>query len=236
MTNKTKVPATIKERVTLACKYIIMIGSSVRKIKAKLKMPKRDLDFLARSRTMYAAQIENRNGYFTPPFQYLEDWEKQIKAFDSALKKAKRVKGMAGEKNTKKNDLKDTHAALLDYVNYKVRKNPRLAAEIIAFAMMYIVKIGKKNKQDFTVESGDGINEAILRCIEYKINGKRTRASYEWEQSIDGGETWMPLPNTTKAKTVAKNLQKRVKYIFRKRITTTKHGTTGWVVSKVFYA
>ena len=87
MKNKTKVPVTITELTTFRGKYIFLFAASKGKVKAKLKMPRKDLDFLARSQSMYDAQIENGGGHFTPPFAYLVIWEKQIKAFRKVLKK-----------------------------------------------------------------------------------------------------------------------------------------------------
>ena len=53
------------------------------------------------------------------------------------------------------------------------------------------------------------------------------RASYEWEYSVDGGKTWIPVPPTLQAKTTVSGLQPGSTVQFRYR-AVTKAGAADW--------
>ena len=93
-----------------------------------------------------------------------------------------------------------------------------------------MVVIGDKsvNKPDFAVKQGTATGEIKLIALAAKFNGKRVKASYEWQYSVDGGVTWVSLDTTVVAKTIATGMRVDVKTLFRKRYTTSKGGTTAW--------
>ena len=98
---------------------------------------------------------------------------------------------------------------------------------------MVVIQRSARVVKDFAVKQMEATGSILLRSASAKIDGKYVNASYEWQYTTDDGVTWIALPTTiNKAKTIAKDMVVGVATIFRKRITTSKGGTSAWVVSK----
>ncbi|MEI6487558.1 MAG: hypothetical protein WCP52_01275 [Bacteroidota bacterium] len=213
---------------------LILFALSVITIKAKLGMPRRDADFLKQSEDMHLAQANNTLGFFSPAFARLVQWKTENEALHNAMTDVTNgVNGAEGIKKDAKKNLQKTLKLALAYVNGLALDNQAKAEAMIEAALMKVIKQSSKSIKDFSVKQMEESGTIQLRSEAAKIDGKRVNAGYDWQYSINNGATWIALPSTVnKAKTLATDMAIGVATIFRKRVTTTKGGTTAWVVSK----
>ena len=231
--NKIRDFETIPKRLTEdELKLIILVAVTIKVIKGKLNMPKKQWDYLATSKNMEAAILANALGYFTPAFAGLSNWALENTALEKALNAIKnRVVGGAGMKVTAMANLKITLDLALAYVNAIAKLNQPNAITIIEAALMTVINQGPRVIKPITVKVGTDAGTAIVSCPATTFEGKRVAGSYEKQWSADGGKTWVPLTTTSKCKIIATGLASGVPVIFRSRTTTTKGGTSAWVVS-----
>jgi hypothetical protein len=211
---------------------IILMAITVKIIRAKLTLPLNTPDgrFLVKSQAIFQAFTNDVGGFFAAvPFSMLALLNTQNGALQSAMKNVELgVMGAEGAKIAAKLAVKLTLIAALDYVNGLARLDQANAVEIIRTADMQVANPPSINKQDFSVKQGTATGEIILRSLAAKFNGKRVKASYQWQYSIDNGVTWISLDNTVVAKTIATGMTVDVKTLFRKCSSTSKGGTTAW--------
>jgi hypothetical protein len=79
-----------------------------------------------------------------------------------------------------------------------------------------------RQKQVFSVKEGPVSGSVKLTAVR-----AGTRASYEWQNSLDGGKTWLTMPSTLQAKTSAQGLTVGSSVLFRSR-AVTKVGEGDW--------
>ncbi|MEI6487502.1 MAG: hypothetical protein WCP52_00995 [Bacteroidota bacterium] len=226
--NLLKLPSS-RER-----QLIILFALSIITIKAKLGMPTRETDFLKHSEDMQEAIKKNTLGYFSPAFARLNQWKTENENLDKAITDVtNRVRGAEGRKKNAKANLRVTLKLALAYINELALLNQAKANSIIEASLMVVIHRSARVVKDFTVKQMEATGSILLRSASAKIDGKYVNASYEWQYTTDDGVTWIALPTTiNKAKTIAKDMVVGVATIFRKRITTSKGGTSAWVVSK----
>ena len=212
---------------------IVLTGIVVRVIKGKLGMPRGEYNYLAQSQVMYQAQFNNELGYFTPPLDELDQWNKDNGAFSDALTAIKNgTKGAAGLKSKALTNLKATLKMSLDYVNKLCLKRQDIAKSIIGAALMYEINTGSRTKSDITVSLGTDSGTIKVSCPRVKVDGKNVDATYHKGYSTDGAKTWTDLVSLPTSKTVATKLTVGIPHIFRSSTTCSKNGTTAWVYSK----
>jgi hypothetical protein len=206
---------------------IFLTLAVVRVIKAKLDMPVPESDYLLESQKKYDAQIADDGGWFTVPFVKLALWNTQNGDYQQAIKS-----GTEGTKATAKAKLKKTLNQFMAYVNALMADDQTNAEAIASSARVTVILPPVKNKQDFTVKQAKATGSILLRCLAARdLLGKLLKANYEWQYSLDG-LIWVDLPDTMKANTVAVGMEVGKLVWFRKRITTTKGGTTAWCTPK----
>ena len=111
---------------------------------------------------------------------------------------------------------------LVAYVEGVANANPANAAAVINSAGMVVKKqpTRSKNNINFRKTAASGSVVVMARV------GSRQKQSHEWEYSIDGGKTWLPLPPTTQAKTTITGLTPGLTVQVKQRaITGTGPGT-----------
>ncbi|MEP7170992.1 MAG: hypothetical protein ABI855_16610 [Bacteroidota bacterium] len=180
---------------------------------------------------IWQALTDDVQGFFTTPFPLLATLNTQNGVLKDEMKNAKlKVPGAEAAKVTAKLAVKLTLDAALDYVNGLARLNQPNAAEIITSAQMMVISPRSVNKQEFSVKQGAATGEMKLSSLAVRIDNKFVKATYDWQSSIDGGATWVSLPSTVVAKTVATGMRTGVPTLFRKRTISVKGGISAWSV------
>jgi hypothetical protein len=100
--------------------------------------------------------------------------------------------------------------------------NPEQAEAIITSARLAVKKTAARQKQSFVAKYG-----ATSGTIHVIAKAAGPRASYEWQYSLDGGKTWIAVPNTLQANTTITGLPVATTVEFRYR-PTTKTGPGDW--------
>jgi hypothetical protein len=111
--------------------------------------------------------------------------------------------------------------ALCSFVQGLAEQSPDGGAAIIANAGMSVKNATGPVKSGFVVKQGSvsGTARMIARA-------EGTRASYEWQYSLDG-DTWLSLESTVQASQGVSGLVPSKVYFFRYR-SVTKAGTGDW--------
>ena len=212
---------------------ILFATTSVAIIKAKLAMSRAEWDYLADSRAMQLAQVNNFLGYFTVPFASLADWDTENDAFEKALKMIQNgTKGGAGLKKSTWSKLIGTMNKALAYVNGLCIDDQEHAESIIAAALMQMTNTKTRVTSDITVTKGKTAFTLLVKCPAAKKDGNPVAATYEKAYSSDGGATWTPLLSIPRCKIQTPVLAANVPVVCRSRYTTMQDGTTDWVYSK----
>jgi len=217
---------------------ILMSSSMPLIITARLAMPKGVLEYQNKSVAMRQAMINNTKGYFSLPFSpvftHLAKWKEDNDEYLKGINASKnRVDGGKARKKSGKLALRITLNKVENYVNDIMLDHQNVASQIAENVLMEVDNARTTNKQEIEVEIGDGAGEIKVRTLAPKYeNGQQMRATYEREYSKDKGETWLPMQSNNKANDVARRLESGVSYIFRKRHTTSRYGTTQWFYSK----
>jgi hypothetical protein len=219
---------SVKTQRTYRAIILLIIARAI-KGKLGITLQTNDAVFLVAANGIHDALVANTGGFYTPAFASLALLATKITAFETAINNF--VQGGLGTEAAKaeaKAALKIVLDAALAYVNNLAFLNQANAAEIITGANMVVITPGSVNKQDFAVRQGNATGEVNLISRAALFNGKRVRATYQWQISIDNGVTWVWLESTVVAKTVATGLQADKKALFRKRTITVKGGTSAW--------
>jgi hypothetical protein len=212
---------------------ILLILPKIIKAKLGFGINMRDGDFLLRSQAIFTAFTNDVGGFFAAtPFTFLALLNTQNIALQAAMKNVKLgVLGAEGEKIAAKAAVKLTLDNALDYVNGLARTNQATAVEMIGTAAMEVIGQKALNKQDLTVQPGEGSGEAILRSLAAKDDkGKFVKAAYEWQYNNTSGDseaTYVYVNPTVFAHTTITGMLIGTRVWFRKRVTTSK-GTGLW--------
>lgn len=117
------------------------------------------------------------------------------------------------------------------YVLWITVQTPELADAIITSSGMTRKKFTKYQKPFLDASMGPAPGQVILRAKAVARKG----ASYEWQFSSDGGETWLTSGYTTMADTSVPGLTPGTTYLFRFR-STIRRVTSDWSQSLRFVA
>lgn len=125
-------------------------------------------------------------------------------------------------RNEKQTALVSLLKRLKAYVQGVADDDPARGVEIIESAHMSVWKPGPGPKPPFDVQAGPTEGSVSLA-----VRAAAKEASYEWQWSKDGGQTWVTEPATLPAKTVVRRLPSGVLCLFRWRARLRK-GVTEW--------
>ncbi len=213
-------------------RIIILLASIILKtIKGKLgfNLQTRDADFLTKATAINSALMKDIGGYFSTPFVGMLLLQAQLKDYAQAITNAKnKGLGVGGAKMAAKTLLYGTLQNALGYINDLARLDQTNCVEIIEGAQMVVIGGKGHKKQDFSVTQGAASGEAALSSIAVKVDGKYVKATYYWQYSLDGGVTWIDLPDTQKSKTTLIAMKPGMPAKFRKRTNSTKTGLSKW--------
>ncbi len=134
-----------------------------------------------------------------------------------------RTPGAVAGRNDKRKALEAALEQARSYVQTTANAGPpESAQQVVESAGMSIRKPVIRQKQGFAATDGDVSGSVKLTTV-----SAGRRASYEWQQSLDGGKTWVMLPATLQAKTTVSNLPPNQTVMFRSR-AVTKSGEGDW--------
>ena len=221
---------TIRRKIVILIAVLTSTSAIVIQGKLGFKKSIKDNDFSAKAKAIREALFLDASGYYSsPPWADMDLLKSLIDAFDAAILNCNlRVLGAGGALKTAKNNLYGCLKNALNFVNSLAWNNQPAAEGIIQGAKMALKMNKGKKKQELSVSSTSATGEALLQCIAFNIDGKYYVATYNWQKSIDGGATWVDLPDTSKAKLLLKGLTVGSVPKFRKRTNSTKGGITAW--------
>ncbi len=209
---------------------ILLTSSSSITIQGKLGFDKglKDADFLINAQAIFDALTVNISGFYTPPFVDMPKFQGCLKDFTNAIKNSKqRLLDSAAQKKTAKTNLYGVLKDALAYVNSLAWDNLDAAA-IITGAKMVVKANKTSKKQDFKVKQGLTTGEALIISLALMLDGKYLKATYYWQYSLDGGVTWIDIPQTSRANTTLIGMPAGVPAKFRKRTYSAKTGLSKW--------
>jgi hypothetical protein len=162
-----------------------------------------------------------------PNFQSPEPPLPTVSAAISALEVAQngaqsRGHGAVVARNEKRTAL----VALLEQVRGYIQKtadaNYETSSSVIESAAMAVRKQVVRAKRSFTVTQG-----AVSGTVKVTAEVAARRASYDWQNSLDGGKTWNTMPSSLQASTTLTGLTPGSTVSFRHR-AVTKAGVGDW--------
>jgi hypothetical protein len=133
-----------------------------------------------------------------------------------------RAKGTIAKRNADKVVFVGALHAVKARVQQVADANPDQAEAIITSTGLSVKRTAARQKQTFVVKSG-----ATSGTVHVVAKAAAPRAAYEWQYSVDGGKTWVQVPNTLQAKTTIIGLPVATTVEFRYR-ATTKTGMGDW--------
>jgi hypothetical protein len=134
-----------------------------------------------------------------------------------------RTKGAATVRNDKRAALVALLQQLRAYVQTVADATPENGAAIIESSGLAVRKVTTRGKRPFGAKQGTLSGSAQVTAV-----SAGSRASYEWQSSIDGGKTWVAAPSTTRGKTTITGLPPGTSVQFRYLSVTPKGGQSDW--------
>jgi hypothetical protein len=133
-----------------------------------------------------------------------------------------RAKGTATVRNEKKLVLVKLLLQLKAYIQAQADTNIENSGSVVQSAGVGVRKTPTHRARGFAVQAG-----ALSGTADLVTARAASRASYEWEYSIDGGKTWILTAPTLQARTTVSGLQPGATVQFRCR-SVTKVGASDW--------
>jgi hypothetical protein len=188
---------------------------------AALMLPRRIQQLIAYARAIVAAMTGN--AAFPTPAPTLAAVTAAIDALANAETTAlTRAKGAAAVRNEKLTALVALLKQLVRYVQNVADVSAENGTSIIESAGMSVKKAAVRKPRVFGAATGPVSGSAKLVAP-----SSGSRASYEWQSSVDGGKTWVTAPATMQASTVVEGLTPGANVLFRYR-PVTKSGEGDW--------
>lgn len=141
---------------------------------------------------------------------------------DAQVAARTRTHGTAAARDVKRAALVSLLTRLKAYVQGVADEHPEHAATIIESAGMHVKRSAPLGKAPFAVEHGPRSGS-----VELVVRSAGDRARYDWQWSLDGGETWNSRPSTLQARTVVSGLPSGSTCRFRYRVLT-RTGASDW--------
>jgi hypothetical protein len=199
------------------------MSSKTPKIHVALKRPRSVTALISLVQAIEAA-MASASVTFPSPTPTMAVFTSDINELVTAENAAKtRAKGAVQTRDAKLAIVLADLKQLVAYVEGVANANPANAAAIINSAGMVVRKqpLRAKNDLNFRKTAISGSVVVLARV------GSRQKQSHEWEYSIDGGKTWLPLPPTTQAKTTITGLTAGSTVQVKHR-AITKTGPSPW--------
>jgi hypothetical protein len=133
-----------------------------------------------------------------------------------------RKPGAVQDRNEKRKTLTTLLEHLKSYIQRTADSNSDTAATVIKSAAVGVRQAVIRQKQTFTVKEGP-----VSGSVKLTTASVASRASYEWEYSLDGGKTWVVMPPTLQAKASIQGLPVTATAFFRSR-AVTRTGAQDW--------
>jgi hypothetical protein len=178
-----------------------------RQLVAILKLPEYQVPLLI-TRARGIVRAMTNNPFFPAPVPSLATVEAAIDALEEVETATSKQTALRNEKRLA---LTRPLQQLRGYVQAVADADPERAASIIESASMYVQAERPYPVPIFRAKNGQSGTILLF------APSAGDRASYEWEQSLDGGKTWIRLPPTRKASTKAPGLTPGMKVLFRYR-------------------
>jgi hypothetical protein len=141
---------------------------------------------------------------------------------EAATTATTRVMGSVAARHAKRMALEGVLEVLRVYVHSIARANPEYGPAIIESAGMDVKKTRGPGPRGFRAKPG-----RVSGSVSLQVPQAGNRASYHWQYSVDGGVTWVRLPDTNTAHTTVTGLKPVSTVHFRYR-TVVKNVTSDW--------
>jgi hypothetical protein len=188
---------------------------------AVLRLPKAVPALIAFARAVVTAITGNAS--FPNPVPALATVSKSIDDLAAAETQAQaRTHGAVATRNQARLALLAELELLKGYVQQIADADREASSGIIQSAALTVRKVPGPGKRAFAVKQG-----IVSGTVKLSTPSAAHRASYDWQQSADGGKTWLDLPTTLQVKTSVIGLQPGATYSFRFR-AVTKTGVGDW--------
>jgi hypothetical protein len=151
------------------------------------------------------------------------DVGKSIDALQAAQTQAQaRTHGAVATRNQARLALLAELELLKGYIQEIADADREKSAGIIQSATLSVRKVPTRGKRAFAAKPG-----TVSGSVKLSVPSAGHRSSYDWQQSADGGKTWVDVTSTVQTKTVVTGLQPGSTYAFRFR-SVTKTGVSDW--------
>jgi len=192
-----------------------MTATVIHRVIAALLLPTQVADELKYGEAVLAGVTNNPS--FPTPNAVITAYSDALTKYGAAATAAQtRAKGTVPARNAARVVFISALHALKALVQQVADATPEQAETIITSAALAVKKTAIRQKQTSAVKYG-----ATSGSVELIAKAAAPRASYEWQFSIDGGKTWVQVPNTLKARTTIIGLPVATMVEFRYRATTT---------------
>ena len=141
---------------------------------------------------------------------------------EAAATAGTKVMGSVAARHAKRAVLEGVLEQLRVYVQSIARANPEYGHSIIESAGMDVKKTRGPGPRIFRAEL-----RGVSGSVYLEVPQAGNRASYQWQYSVDGGVTWVRLPDTNTADTTVTGLKPVSTVHFRYR-TVVKNVTGNW--------
>jgi hypothetical protein len=186
-----------------------------------LKLEKPTASLITQATGIVSSMTNNPN--FATPNPPLATVSAAIAALQTAETAVKaRTHGAVATRNEKHKTLGTLLEQTRGYIQSVADTNSDTAEAVIKSAGVGVRAPVLRQKQVFSVKEGP-----VSGSVKLTAARAGARASYEWQNSLDGGKTWVTMPSTIQAKTSASGLAVGSSVLFRSR-AVTKAGEGDW--------
>lgn len=187
-----------------------------------LKRKMRVNDLIVDVRAMVAAGRKSR--WLPKRYPALDRLAKALDALDAAQVATKsRAAGTAEVRNLAADRVFKAAAQYKSAVLKVAHADPANARPIIVDSGLRTRRESTRRKPPLSVK-----RSRVARSLVAEVRSVAKRASYQWEKSLDGGETWTHVRTTTQTKTVIADLPLG-RYVQIRVRPLTKNGLGQWI-------
>ena len=194
---------------------------TLKRVLVSLNLPTKTASLVETATALVSSMTNNPN--FTTPDPALASITAAVTALTTAQTAVNaRTHGAVANRNDKREALRTLLEDTKAYIQKVANGNPDTAEAVIKTAGVAVRKPVIRQKQAFAVTAGP-----VSGSVKLETARAGSRASYEWQSSLDGGKTWQQMPSTLQAKTSATGWTVGASVLFRSR-AVTKAGEGDW--------